>query len=539
MIQKIKHLYCEATKTGKRRGVSIAIVVILLITIFNQGGVADIAQLEDQQRGVILANVTDLTQSTTPLPVVGTVQSESEAILRAGKSGEITGLYRSRGTTISAGMIIGEIDNAEERAEVTRAQGVVASREASLDKITSGARGEELSILGIDRTKAEREFAEARIDSFNKARSAYIVADNAIRNNTDALIQNPYGDNPILIFNTINSQLKVTIQNNRVTLERNLTDWNTRIESFNTDTDIEELVTTTERYLNDTISYLNSLALAVNSIIQSVNESDADVAAWKAAVSTARTNVNAAITTLSASKDTYTQKAANVQIAEEQLTIGQDGGRSEDVRDAEAALLQAESALRAAQARLERTILRSPISGTLNFLPIERGDFVSTGETLAIVSNNNTLEILAYVTDEDAVRLDVGNTVAIGAKALGTISYIAPAIDPNTKKIELRIAIAETFSKLFNGETINLAIERTPRNTGTITDYIIPLSALKVSFENTVVFTVSEDSTLVAHEVTIGSLLGDSVIIESGITGDMDIVLDARGLKEGQTVIVN
>jgi len=44
---------------------------------------------------------------------------------------------------------------------------------------------------------------------------------------------------------------------------------------------------------------------------------------------------------------------------------------------------------------------------------------------------------------------------------------------------------------------------------------------------------------LVAHEVTLGALLGERVVIASGLTPDMRIVVDARGLREGEKVEVS
>ena len=69
-------------------------------------------------------------------------------------------------------------------------------------------------------------------------------------------------------------------------------------------------------------------------------------------------------------------------------------------------------------------------------------------------------------------------------------------------------------------------------------DIIIPITALKVETDRIIVFTITDDSILEAHQVTEGPLLGTNIIIESGITPDMEIVLDARGLNEGDRVTI-
>jgi multidrug efflux pump subunit AcrA (membrane-fusion protein) len=76
------------------------------------------------------------------------------------------------------------------------------------------------------------------------------------------------------------------------------------------------------------------------------------------------------------------------------------------------------------------------------------------------------------------------------------------------------------------------------KTVGTGARITLPLSALKVGADSISVFTVDADKKLVPHVVVLGTLLGDRVVIESGIDANMQIVTDARGLQPGQTVIV-
>jgi multidrug efflux pump subunit AcrA (membrane-fusion protein) len=66
---------------------------------------------------------------------------------------------------------------------------------------------------------------------------------------------------------------------------------------------------------------------------------------------------------------------------------------------------------------------------------------------------------------------------------------------------------------------------------------IIPITALKVAGESYAVLTV-EEGVLTSREVELGTLLGDKVVITSGITLDTPIVVDARGLRVGQNVTI-
>ena len=105
-------------------------------------------------------------------------------------------------------------------------------------------------------------------------------------------------------------------------------------------------------------------------------------------------------------------------------------------------------------------------------------------------------------------------------------------------KILVKVDI-DTPGALTDGEFTTVSLARsattTPQAVQTAT---IPLTAVKITPQGPVVFTVAS-STLSAQSVTLGTILGDRVVIASGITPDTQIVTDARGLSTGETVIVD
>jgi RND family efflux transporter MFP subunit len=215
------------------------------------------------------------------------------------------------------------------------------------------------------------------------------------------------------------------------------------------------------------------------------------------------------------------------------------GNGSGSTATADAQVKQAQGAYNAALSRLEKTVIRSPITGTLNSLSIQTGDFVSQFTEVAVVSNNGALEVLSYVTEEDAKRIQVGAEVMIDNKVKGIITRIAPAIDPRTKKIEVRIGIEDSKASLINGQSVRATITKNVKTTTTNSIIKIPLSSLKLTPNGAFVFTVSTSSTLVPIAVHEGAILGEEIQIISGLTGAEEIVTDARGLKSGMTVTVN
>jgi len=133
----------------------------------------------------------------------------------------------------------------------------------------------------------------------------------------------------------------------------------------------------------------------------------------------------------------------------------------------------------------------------------------------------------------------VGTPVAIQDKASGVITRVAPPLIRRRKKSKYDWCNAR-HNTLTNGQSVTFYEPRqSPVSTKAPARITIPLSALKIGAESVDVFTLGTSSALVAHQVTLGSLLGDRVEITAGLTPDMDIVTDARGLREGETVNSN
>jgi RND family efflux transporter MFP subunit len=228
-------------------------------------------------------------------------------------------------------------------------------------------------------------------------------------------------------------------------------------------------------------------------------------------------------------------------LASEEIAGRTTGDKSPKTASADASVKTAQGAYLAALARLEKTIVRSPITGTLNSLTIETGDYVTPSAQVAVVGNNSALEVETYITSEDSVRIKVSDSVKINKNISGVVTRVASAVDPVTKKIQVRIGIVDENSNLVNGQSVRVEISNTNKNmlsSVTPTQVKIPLSAVKITPRETYVFTLSASNTLLSVPVELGALLGDDVEILGGLTGDMQIVKDARGLKSGEMVSV-
>jgi multidrug efflux pump subunit AcrA (membrane-fusion protein) len=200
--------------------------------------------------------------------------------------------------------------------------------------------------------------------------------------------------------------------------------------------------------------------------------------------------------------------------------------------------LQARGALAGALASLERTLVRSPIAGTVTTLSVSRGDFVGQQQSIAVVAREGGQEVVAYASGDVQSSLAAGMQARIDARYDGIVTEAAPGLDPDTKRARVTIGLTGE-TDLVNGAFVDVAIttgSSTKAATTTRAGWYIPITAIKVLPDGLAVFTVGQDGVLVAHPIEEGTILGDRMIVREGITSDMAIVTDVRGRRDGERV---
>jgi HlyD family secretion protein len=437
---------------------------------------------------------------------------------------------------VSAGTIVASIENASENAAVLSAQGAVDAAQAALAKISGGSRDEQKAILQSSVEISQSSYISAQSTAVNALLSSFATVDSSVRGTADPMFSNPDSFSPQFNVLSSDSQLTTNINNARVTLGPILEREAALSKSISTASDLVAELDKEEADLRAVRSFFDQIIRALNSGVPSQNVSASTIATYQASAIAARASVNGALASISGAKENLAAKKQGITVAQKNLEQGVTGGQKEDVAGAQAGLKQAQGSLAAARANLEKTYIRAPISGTINSFSLKRGDYVAMQSPVLTVANNGALEIVAYVTENDAKDIAVGSTVAIENGGSGIVTRVAPALDPVTKKIEVRIGVSGA-ADLINGQSVIVEINRAnARISSKIDKVTVPISAIKIGADQTLVFTVGENNALVAHVVEVGELLGDRVVITDGVTADMKIVTDARGLRDGQTV---
>jgi membrane fusion protein (multidrug efflux system)/multidrug efflux system membrane fusion protein len=187
---------------------------------------------------------------------------------------------------------------------------------------------------------------------------------------------------------------------------------------------------------------------------------------------------------------------------------------------------------------LAKTIVSAPISGRVGSIPVKVGELVSPGQTVASVLNTQSLQVKAFVSNSDYSKISYGSEAVLDNGAKGIVTKVAPSIDPNTKKVEVRIVIdGSKTSGLVIGESVRVEIIGKV-SAASLSAYLVPIQNVKIVPGEASVYTVDENSKIKKNPVILGDVKGDFVEVKSGINDNMQIVSPVYELEEGDTVVV-
>lgn len=488
----------------------LAVLIIMLLSVLRSGRPDDSASA---LRTVTVKSLSELSGNGSSVSIVGSVRSVTEANILAQSGGTVRSVSARLGQQVPAGAVIAQLDNASERATVLQAEGAydaaVAARRIAITQ--AGGSG--------------RSLEEARTSARNTYRTAFTSTDGALEVQID---QNFFGDptatGPALLL-SVDSDTKNAVSRERAALNLRMRTWRDNLATADSRSPLA-LLNEAEVTLGEVSAFLTELSRAATM-------RDSRVTATQlAALSTARSTVEGLLATISSER-------SSLRASETAAAVGalQTDSRSGEVASADAAVKSALGSLRGAQAQLEKTIIRAPIGGTVNFLPIRVGDYVTAFTHAATVAQNGALEIVAYVSEDDRDLLSIGSEVVVDTDSRGIITSISPALDPVTKQIEVHVAVTGATS-IVNGQSVRIALPNAPARTTSLGPTLLPLSAVKLRADERIIFTIGEDSRLVAMQVQIGEVRGDRIEVLTVLPPELRVVEDARGLAEGEKVNV-
>jgi RND family efflux transporter MFP subunit len=473
---------------------------------------------------VTLGSVDSFGGSTDGVSVLGTVQSVSEADLLAQSAGTVEAVNTTLGASVPAGFVIADLDSAAASAAVLQAQGAYDAALAAEQATNLQSQNSTVSL------------SQAQTSARNTYQSTYTSLQSVLSTDVDVFFGNNTPVGPALLIEPASTN--DTFPRERAAITVMMSQWQASLASVNT-TDPLTLLSTAQSNLTTVATFLTNLATlasmqgsgATQAQLASLASAQSTVAGLLAGITAAQTSYNASVTAAAVGQ-TQSTNSANVPVT-----------------SSEASVEEALGGLRAAQAAYEKTIIRAPISGTINYLPITVGDYVTANQHVATVAQNNALEVVMELSQDDADRLAIGDTLTIDNSYKGIVTTIAPALNPTTEQIEVEIAV-NNGTDLVNGQSVQVALPALPTSAAssgasttqatasTTMNVELPLTAVKLLPNERDVFSVDATGHLVAHQVQIGQVIGDLIQITSSLAPNLEIVTDARGLSAGDAVLI-
>lgn len=223
---------------------------------------------------------------------------------------------------------------------------------------------------------------------------------------------------------------------------------------------------------------------------------------------------------------------AQSNLAREQRLFAERVSPEQDLIAAKTAATEASIALRLARQQLaatgggggalNRVGIMAPIAGQVIARNAVLGQTVAPDAELFRVANLTRVSLSLSLSPADAGRVRTGATVevkAAGRSGQARVSFVSPALDPQTRLVPV-IATIDNRAGLWRvGEPVSAAIQLTGSGDGVVR---VPLTAVQTVDGKSVVF-VRTDKGFKATPVTLGAQAGETVVVATGLTGHEQI----------------
>ena len=211
-------------------------------------------------------------------------------------------------------------------------------------------------------------------------------------------------------------------------------------------------------------------------------------------------------------------------------------GAQGDLRSAEIALAAVRNRLRILGrsdeeiARLEKTdrigaevVVSAPIGGTIIQRKVGLGQYINAGanDPVFTVGNLSTVWLIANVRESDAPKMKVGAPVEVTVLAFpgrvfnAKLAYVAPALDPSTRRLPVRAEIQNTGRELLPEMFASFRIVSGDDRLMPA----VPVDAIVYEGADARVWIARPDSkTVVSRDITVGDTINGLVEVRKGLT---------------------
>jgi HlyD family secretion protein len=247
----------------------------------------------------------------------------------------------------------------------------------------------------------------------------------------------------------------------------------------------------------------------------------------------------------------YDDAAARVNSLQRTYDLSKLGPRREQIEAARAQVNQAQGTLDYAKTQLDDTVITAPVTGTILDRNVEKGEFVTTGFVgdkgakgyVVSLADLNDLQVELDINQNDFSKLGSKTRGIVTTDAYpdrrydGEIEQISPEANRQKATVQVKVQVLHPDSYLrpeMNATVAFLGDVKTGESAPSQAMVVIPATAVR----DNAVFVITDDRA-VKRPVKLGGTNAQGVIVESGLIGGEDIVVNPPAdLKDGQKVKV-
>lgn len=235
--------------------------------------------------------------------------------------------------------------------------------------------------------------------------------------------------------------------------------------------------------------------------------------------------------------DRAVEQLANAQREFDNATSLLERGTSTQTRvsEASAALAAARSDVISAEQTLDDLVIKAPFAGLIETLPVSAGEYISSGDEVARVVDNDPLTVTIQVPQQSLSRLRVGQTAEVrfitGQVREGTLGFVGSSAQSGTRTFLTEILVDNADGEIPGGVSAAVTIP-----TGETMAHFVRPSIISLNPDGYIGVKLVEDGRVRFQRIKVVKTELDGVWV-SGFGEDATIITVGQGfVRDGEAV---
>ncbi|MEJ8800507.1 efflux RND transporter periplasmic adaptor subunit [Pontibacter sp. H249] len=183
----------------------------------------------------------------------------------------------------------------------------------------------------------------------------------------------------------------------------------------------------------------------------------------------------------------------------------------------------------------------SDAAGVVTQRSVAVGDYVSTGTVMFEVANLSSVWVVLDAYETDLAWVKEGSTVNFtvpgipGKEFTAKVAFVTPVLDASTRAVQVRAEVANPGNQLKPGMFANASIKTAAQTKTSSSALAVPRTAVLWTGKRSVVYVKLDQETpaFEMREVTLGPRLGDSYLVEGGLSAGEQVVTNGVFAVDG------